>query len=351
MHTKLSILIIVAILLIMIPTAALEFGTNWNAVFYDNTSFSGNAVSNIANINGLNFNWSGTPNINGITIPNVGEDNFSARFSSSQNFSQARYDFTVTYDDNVRVRIDNDQVFEDFSGGPVKTRTFSRDMSAGTHALTVEFVEVSAAAVLQFQWFVAGTGPQPTQATVGPTPTPGPTNTPAPTGIPPVAPGSLSATVIRAVVLNARSGPYLGADRVARLLRGQTYNVVGRDANARWFLLQLSDRQAWAFGYYLAINGNEFNAPVVSSFVTQGNPAAQTGVVAQAEAGMRLRAAPTTGSPQIGRITWGAILPVTGRTPGDGAWWRVIWKGTEGWVFSPYLEIIEGDISDVPTIQ
>lgn len=351
MHTRIGILLIVAILLIVVPTATLEYGTNWNALFYDNTSFSGNVVANISNINGLNFNWPGVPNVNGITIANVGENNFSARFSSSQNFSQARYDFTITYDDNVRVRIDNENVFEDFSGGPVKTRTFSRDMSAGTHALTVEFVEVTESAVLQFQWFIAGTAPQTVQPTVGPTPTPGPTNTPAPTGIPPVAPGALSATVIRATVLNARSGPFLGADRVARLLRGQTYNVVGRDADARWFLLQLTDRQAWAFGYYLAINGNEFNAPVVSSFVTLGNPAALTGVVAQAEAGMRLRAEPSVASPQIGRITWGAILPVTGRTPGDGAWWRVIWKGTEGWVFSPYLEIIEGDIRDVPTIQ
>jgi hypothetical protein len=127
--------------------------------------------------------------------------------------------------------------------------------------------------------------------------------------------------------------------------------VIGRDHNARWFLLQLSDRQAWAFGYYLAVNGNEFAAPVVSSFVTQGNPASQTGVVAVAEAGLKLRALPTVNSEQIGRITWGAILPVTGRTAGDGAWWRVIWKGTEGWVFSPYLRLIEGSITDVPTIQ
>ena len=201
---------------------------------------------------------------------------------------------------------------------------------------------------LQFQWFLAGTAPQPT---VGPSPTPAPTNTPAPTGLPPVAPGALSATVIRAPVLNARSGPYLGAPVVDKLLRGQTYNVVGRDANARWFLLQLSNKQAWSLGYYLAVNGNEFNAPVVSAFITQGNPAAQTGVVALARAGLRLRAQPTVASAQIGRVTWGAILPVTGRTGGDGAWWRVIWKGTEGWVYSPYLDLLEGDIRDVPTIQ
>ena len=345
MKYGIGLLLVLVVGLIAMSVSALEFGTNWTGVFYNNINFSGSVADTEPNINGLNFTWSSVPNINGRSI-NVGENNFSARFSSSQNFSQARYDFTVTFDDSVRIRIDNETVFEDFSGGPVKTRTFSRDMSAGTHALTVEFVEVSNDAVIQFQWFLAAAA-----TPAGPTPTPGPTNTPAPTSPPPVPAEALSATVIRAVVLNARSAPYLGAERVDRLLRGQTYAVVGRDADARWFLLQLSNKQAWAFGYYLAINGNEFNAPVVSSFVVQGNPAAQTGVVAQAEAGMKLRAEPSTLSPQIGRITWGAILPVTGRTGGDGAWWRVIWKGTEGWVFSPYLEIIEGDIGDVPTIQ
>ena len=81
--------------------------------------------------------------------------------------------------------------------------------------------------------------------------------------------------MIRAAVLNARSGPFLGADRVDRLLRGQTYAVVGRDEHARWFLLQLSNKQAWAWGYYLAINGNEFSAPVVSPFTSQGIPSSQ----------------------------------------------------------------------------
>jgi uncharacterized protein YraI len=336
---------LILVSLAIIGSRALEFGVGWTAVFYSNTSFSGNVAATLTSINGLNFNWPGVPLINGVTVPNVGENNFSARFTSSQNFSQARYQFSVTYDDNVRVLIDGANVFEDFSGGPVKTRTFDRDMSAGAHSLTVEFVEISAEAVLQFQWFISGTAP-----TVGPTPTPGPTNTPAPTSPPAVPPGAISATVIRATVLNARSAPFLGAERVDRLLRGQTYAVVGRDADARWFLLQLSNKQAWAWGYYLAINGNEFSVPVVSAYITQGVAAAQTGVVVQVRAGMKLRAAPTVNSAQTGRIIWGSILPVTGRTA-SGEWYRVIWKGTEGWVYTGFLRILEGDINNVPVIQ
>src|SRR5690606_7143118 len=340
-------LFVVLLLIGLLITAgrALEFGVGWTGIFYDNTSFSGNVAATVTNINGLNFIWPAVPTINGVAVPNIGADNFSSRFTSSQTFAQARYQFTITFDDNVRVFIDGVNVFEDFSGGPVKTRTFDRDMTAGVHSLTVEFVEITQDAVLQFQWFISGTAP-----TVGPTPTPGPTNTPAPTSPPPVPAGAISATVIRAAVLNARAAPFLGADRVDRLLRGQTYAVVGRDRDARWFLLQLSNKQAWAWGYYLAINGNEFSVPVVSPYVTQGDPAARTGVVVQTRAGMRLRAAPTVASEQIGRITWGAILPVIGRTA-SGEWYRVIWRGTEGWVYTGFLRIIEGNINDVPVIQ
>ena len=64
--------------------------------------------------------------------------------------------------------------------------------------------------------------------------------------------------------------PFLGAPRVSRLLRGQTYQVLGRNEDTSWFLLQLSGTQAWAWGYYLAINGNEFSVPIVSPFTTAG---------------------------------------------------------------------------------
>ena len=249
--------------------SAQEFGTNWTGIFYNNNQLADPATSTITGINGLNFNWaSGPPVVNGVLVTGINNDRFSARFSSTQNFQQATYRFTVTFDDKVRVRVDGQQVFEEFNDLPEfpKTRSFDVTLAAGAHNLAVEYVEETGQAVLQLQWSLGagggGTvGPSPT---FGPSPTPGPTATPAPTGIPAVPSGVLSATVIRAAVLNVRAAPFLGADRVGRILRGQTYAVVGRDPDARWFLLQLSDRQAWAWGFYLAVNGNEFNAPVVS---------------------------------------------------------------------------------------
>jgi uncharacterized protein YgiM (DUF1202 family) len=134
---------------------------------------------------------------------------------------------------------------------------------------------------------------------------------------------------------------------VGRVLRGQTYQVLGRDADARWFLIQLSAGQGWVWGYYLNVNGNEYNAPLTSPFVTQGNPAAETGVVVQSQAGLRLRAAPTTDSEQIGRIPWGEIMPVIART-GNGLWYQVVFRGTVGWIASEFVKVVEGDINSVP---
>ena len=210
--------------------------------------------------------------------------------------------------------------------------------------MVVEYVEFTDKAILQVQWGLTGG-----VVTAGPSPTSGPTATPAPTGLPSIPGGALSATVIRAPVLNVRAGPSAFADRIGSVLRGQTYQVVGRDEHARWFLLQLNGKQGWALGYYLYFNTNEFNAPVVSDFVLGGNPAAASGVVAQSVGTLKLRAQHDVRSEQIGRVTWGGAVAVIGRTRYND-WYQVIWKGTTGWVAASWVRVVEGDINSIPVV-
>jgi uncharacterized protein YraI len=335
-------------------TSAQEFGTNWTAQFYNSNDLGGSVVQTISGINGINFNWgTAQPTVNGTQV-DVGPETFSIRFASTQNFQQGVYNFTLSYDDGVRMFIDGAKVMDVFNGeaGGYTTRSssFTYNMVAGSHNLTVEYFDGVGNANIQVQWGLA-TGVTPvSSATFGPTPTPGPTNTPAPTSLPSIPSGSITATVIRATVLNVRAAPSVYSDRIGTVRRGQTYAVIGRDDRARWFLVQLSGYQGWVFGYYLFINGNEFNVPVVSTYVLQDNPASISGVVARAYAGLKLRAQPTINSQQIGRIGWGDVMAVTGRSR-SGEWLRVVWRGTTGWVYEPFTRIVEGDINAVPVVE
>lgn len=315
----------------------------WQAQFYPNTNFSGTPIP--ASYSAINFNWgTGSPtNSLGQPLAGIPADNFSAIFTSTQTLAAGTYNFNLIADDRARVTLNGVQIFDVTVPSP-EAVTQQVVLPGGAVNLRIEYVELTDQAYLQLTSSAFTNAPVPG----GPTFTPAPTLTPTITPLPPIPPGAITATVIRASVLNVRDAPSLGGNRIGRILRGQTYAVVGRDTDARWFLLQLAGYQGWAYGYYLFIDGNEFTPPVVSGNTVlglAGQP--DTGVRAQTEATMRLRAAPTVASRQIGRVTWGAFLPVTGKTA-DGFWYQVVWKDTVGWVYSPFVEVIEGDLNNVP---
>src|SRR5690606_34393649 len=74
-------------------SSAQQFGQGWIGVFYNNRGFAEPATATISNISGLNFNWPGVPVVNGIAVPAIGADNFSARFTSTQQFTAGTHRF------------------------------------------------------------------------------------------------------------------------------------------------------------------------------------------------------------------------------------------------------------------
>jgi uncharacterized protein YraI len=321
-------------------------GNNWNGQYFSNANFAPPAAfSKIDQV--INFNFgAGSPSDGVTTLP---VDNFSVRWTGLQTITTpATYQFTVIREDDAQVTV-NGVVIIPFANQDVASPqvvTGSLFLNAGQASITVEFINRTGNASINFFYQLIGTGGQ-TQIPGIFTPTI--TLTSTRTALPAIPPGALTATVIKASVLNTRDAPTTGGRKLGQILRGETYAVLGRTEDARWFLLQLGGYQAWSYGFYLYVNGNEYNAPISSPFGTLGVPGGypDTGTVAQSIATLVLRDVPSVAGNQIGRVTWGGFLPVVGKS-GDGYWFQVVWKGTVGWVYSPYTKITQGDLNAVP---
>ncbi|PJF24624.1 MAG: hypothetical protein CUN53_16895, partial [Phototrophicales bacterium] len=128
-------------LLLAFPTLTaesqgLQFGTGWQGQAWNNLDFSGQPVHTLVIPAGLNFNWGlGSPD------PTVNADNWSARFDSVQVLNQGTYEFITSYDDGVRVYIDNILVLDRFNGPPASDVRFQQTLTAGAHLFRVEFRE------------------------------------------------------------------------------------------------------------------------------------------------------------------------------------------------------------------
>ncbi|MGB1286032.1 MAG: SH3 domain-containing protein [Aggregatilineales bacterium] len=323
----------------MNTVSAQDFGSGWTGVYFNTNDFTGNPVFTRVDPQ-INFNFGTGSPVAGF----VNTDNFSVRWNGLQTLAAGTYRFTAGADDGVKVTVNGSVIIDNLATvGQFQFATADFAVPDGTSDITVEYKETTGNAAVQFYWEALSTIP---------TATDGPSPTPTATGLPPIPPGALTATVIRASVLRVREAPSLGGQVLGRILRGQTYQVVGRSPDAYWFLLQLSDRQAWAYGYYLFINGNEFTAPIAGASPAFEFPPgiSGTGVLLQTSAGIKLRGEPNTITPQTGRIPWGSFLPVIGRLP-DNSWYQVVWKGSVGWVFGGYIRVIYGDLAIVPVVN
>ncbi|MFO7323860.1 MAG: PA14 domain-containing protein [Chloroflexota bacterium] len=333
--------------------ARAEFGTNWTVEFFNNTNLSGPPVLTQSGLPGVNFDW-GT----GSPAPGVNSDGFSARFSSVQAFAGGTYDFVVTSDDGVRLLIDGQIVLDRFYARPVTTDRFTHVLTPGNHSLVVEYFEESDQAQIQVQWFQtsppAGGGVIITPVFI-PQTTPFFMPTPVmPTAVPTPSGPQATITFVRGLAL--RTGPYLGASMITVLTRDvPSYPVLARNRSEgvyNWYLLQTPDgRQGWASGRYLDINVDVNEIPEQGSIFDEINDAPHIGVVAIPRANMVLRQYPSVRAQDIGRVGYGEMVELIGRTVQAGIdQWYHVRKGSTGevgWIYAPWVTV-RGEINQVP---
>jgi len=136
------------------------------AEYFNNTALSGSpAFTNCEP--SVNKNWgSGGPG-NGIS-----NDNFSARWTGSFNFNASEYVVTATADDGIRVWIDGNQIINAWRDQAPTTYQAAVNLSAGSHAIKVEYYEKGGGAVAQVGWKASGnTASAPTVNSITPSST------------------------------------------------------------------------------------------------------------------------------------------------------------------------------------
>ena len=116
--------------------------TDWKGEYWNNPSLAGSPAL-CRNDPDLNFDWGlGSPD------PLISDDNFSARWTKTSNFSGGTYRFHLRHDDGARLYIDN-AIKLDVWGTCCVWDTVDVPLQAGLHTVRVEFHEDGGAAHVQ----------------------------------------------------------------------------------------------------------------------------------------------------------------------------------------------------------
>jgi glucose/arabinose dehydrogenase/single-stranded DNA-binding protein len=116
--------------------------SQWTARYFANQTLTGSPAT-VRCETAIDYNWgSGSPPGTG-----VGPDNFSARWVRTQNFTAGSYTFTATADDGVRVYLDGTLIINQWKDQSPTTYTATRQVTAGSHELRMEFYENGGGAV------------------------------------------------------------------------------------------------------------------------------------------------------------------------------------------------------------
>ena len=131
--------------------SACSAGT-FRARYYNNMTLSGTPVVDQCEA-AINHDW-GT----GSPAPGVNADGFSAAWDGSFAFAAGTYTFSATADDGIRVYVDGTRVIDAWKDQGATTYTAAVTLTAGTHAVRVEYYEDGSLAVAQVGWQATSTG-------------------------------------------------------------------------------------------------------------------------------------------------------------------------------------------------
>lgn len=126
--------------------------SNWKGEYFPGTQLAGSPLMvRDEGTGSLNFDWGGgSP---GCGLP---ADGFSARFTRTASFSAGTHRFTVTSDDGFRFYVDGVLRLDKWFDQAPTAYTVDVALSAGSHALALEYYENLGGAVAKLSWQALG---------------------------------------------------------------------------------------------------------------------------------------------------------------------------------------------------
>lgn len=122
----------------------------WRGEYFANRELSGEpALVRDDGIADLFFDW-------GLRTPGADcglpADGFSVRWSRVTAFAPGTYRFTVTADDGVRLRVDDQLVIDEWHEQASLTKSADVTLSGGAHRIVLEYYEQFGSAAVRFNW-------------------------------------------------------------------------------------------------------------------------------------------------------------------------------------------------------
>jgi len=383
---------LVLLLAISIPAAAQS--STWEAAYFSNPSLLGPPTL-ILTENTPSHEWgSGSPAIN---IP---ADNFSARWATTAYVNAGTYQISVRADDGVRVLVDGVLYIDQFIPSPGNFYQATVNLVAGNHTFVVEYFEAGGLAYLAYNFTPVSSNPPPgsgatatvtayflnvrsapnpaapiltrisrgetyavvgrnavsswlqlnvngiigwvnssyvTAYNIGGVPiTDGSGGPYPPTPIPPPPVGA-SITVIT-TLLNVRHipNPFTG-QILTHIGYGQSYPLVGRNADASWLQVNANGILGWVNSSYVTAY-NLGSVPITDPGTNPSPPPTASAFGTVTAYFLNVRTAPNAYAPRLTVISRGQTYPIVGRTY-DSSWAQLNVNGTIGWVNRGWLTV------------
>jgi LPXTG-site transpeptidase (sortase) family protein len=217
-------------------------------------------------------------------------------------------------------------------------------------------------------WFEIVTGTAlPSNAATSNTPSPNPASTPAQTNPSSAVPAPDGVTTLMAVGnVRFRTQPNTTSQVLGNIGWGTIVTLIAVDATGEWYQISYNGGVGWAHAGWFEVASGQVDVPAIGSAVesdiisplatapaTENTIARQTptttvaivssteGNVVRAVGNIRIRAAPSTNSQEIGAMGWGDAATLLG-SDSTGVWYQIDFNGTVGWAHSGWMEITSG---------